>query len=470
VGALLALAAAPALAGASVVRSAAEADAVVRIAMPREMPEGTTFRGVVIAAPGSSAYAPDFLLTTDRNVLATGPILPGLAVRFTGSPPQAVWTAAGDTNTGRYGVSAAFIDDIDGDGAADVAVGAFGLGIVSLVSGASGAPLGDLTTTPTEFASFGFSLATVRGPDGDQRLLVSSPGPGVARGYATDDLGAPPTLFTLGDGPTPSFAQWLANLGDINGDGYDDFVATEPDFTFGAYVFSGQTGEIIRTHLVRNLSVNRSAAAAGDLDGDGVGDVLVAGANRLRAYSGATGEAIFNLRFDDTDALRSALSVGDVTGDGVPDFVMAEPLAPGAPGTAGAPGPDGALNVGRVTLYCGRTRTPIVAYVGGSAFDAFGASMDVMGASPETPAALLVRAFRSTGGVEGNGAYAFVFRLPTPCPGDATFDGAVGFADIALVLSQMGQQGALTGDLNADGVVDFQDLSIVLGAFGTTCD
>lgn len=58
------------------------------------------------------------------------------------------------------------------------------------------------------------------------------------------------------------------------------------------------------------------------------------------------------------------------------------------------------------------------------------------------------------------------------CPGDATRNGAVNFADLNEVLSAFGQIGggnAIPADVNGDGVVNFTDLNAVLSAFGTAC-
>lgn len=58
------------------------------------------------------------------------------------------------------------------------------------------------------------------------------------------------------------------------------------------------------------------------------------------------------------------------------------------------------------------------------------------------------------------------------CPGDATDDLIVNFADLNVVLSQFGQSGAigaLTGDVTGDGAVSFADLNLVLSRFGVGC-
>lgn len=78
-------------------------------------------------------------------------------------------------------------------------------------------------------------------------------------------------------------------------------------------------------------------------------------------------------------------------------------------------------------------------------------------------------------GAPGAGAVASVnvFTVipgPPPCPGDATGDDAVNFADLNSVLATFGGSGApVLGDVTADGQVTFADLNAVLANFGSGC-
>ncbi len=60
---------------------------------------------------------------------------------------------------------------------------------------------------------------------------------------------------------------------------------------------------------------------------------------------------------------------------------------------------------------------------------------------------------------------------PQPCPADANGDGAVNGADLSVLLSNFGQQGAGPGfgDFNGDCTVNGADLSVLLGSFGSSC-
>ncbi|GMU80430.1 MAG: hypothetical protein AMXMBFR47_03010 [Planctomycetota bacterium] len=77
------------------------------------------------------------------------------------------------------------------------------------------------------------------------------------------------------------------------------------------------------------------------------------------------------------------------------------------------------------------------------------------------------------GGYAGNGLVlddTWIWR--TTLTGDLDGDGAVGLADLAVLLSHFGTPsgaGAADGDMDGDTDVDLQDLATLLGVFGATC-
>ncbi|MBI3818073.1 MAG: FG-GAP repeat protein [Planctomycetes bacterium] len=131
-------------------------------------------------------------------------------------------------------------------------------------------------------------------------------------------------------------------VGDVNHDGKPDFAMGSADFNNGegcVQVFSGSN--FSQLYLIRDDSINAqlgaSVAIVGDVDGDGVADVLAGSPgeiinNRLnvgaaRLYSGATGALLRTATGSNVnDRFGAAVAaIGDVNGDGVPDYAISEP-------------------------------------------------------------------------------------------------------------------------------------------------
>lgn len=168
------------------------------------------------------------------------------------------------------------------------------------------------------------------------------------------------------------FGFWSAALGDVNGDGVPDFVTSADGQNVGAntnegevYIFSGRTGELLRTiddpdpqtnadlfdgatgNLLGRLhdptpqvggQFGTSDAPAGDVDKDGFPDLIVgqtphhnpAAANTVSKAPVFAGPGLTNvlMTFPDPQAQpnsdfgNSIASPGDVNGDGYPDYFI----------------------------------------------------------------------------------------------------------------------------------------------------
>src|SRR5438132_2447155 len=284
-----------------------------------------------------------------------------------------------------FGFSIAVVGDVDGDGVPDLAVGApfqdgdfavsngFGppqdVGKVWLISGATLGVITQLndpyfqTPNPTKFGGFfGFSVAGVGdlNHDGVPDVLVGVPH---HTNFAADRVNCGEAfvfsgrdgsiIFTLNDpdeaeGNRMGYA--VASLGDVNGDGIPDLLVGVPkkDTPAGlpdvgsAYIFSGADGSFIRSldppaqgGAEANGRFGTAVANAGDVNGDGVFDVLIGAPGQGRAYvfNGATGALIRTITSPVAETLPSfgfAVAGGrDVNGDGIPDFVIGAPQAGG---------------------------------------------------------------------------------------------------------------------------------------------
>ncbi len=160
-------------------------------------------------------------------------------------------------------------------------------------------------------------------------------------------LGVTDHFVVTGDGDFDQFGAQVAPAGDVNNDGFDDLVAASrgggegPGSPSYVRVLSGRNGAIL--HEFRGDSsaetlFGASLAPAGDVDGDGHGDIIVGSPNpdptapifgSVYVYSGADGTLLH--RFEEAsfngDFGRAVAGVGDVDGDGSDDLVIGAPLA-----------------------------------------------------------------------------------------------------------------------------------------------
>jgi hypothetical protein len=170
--------------------------------------------------------------------------------------------------------------------------------------------------------------------DGHLDVVVGHPTAQVyGKLWAYDHLGN--LLYTLvGVTPGPlaqhSVAQSLAGLGDVNGDGCDDYIVGLGDnFQRGSIaVVSGINGQILR--IVHGLQtgdyIGTECVGTGDLDGDGLPDFAGGGGmsgsyDTVHAFSSATGNRLFAY-YDGSIGNRfgTYIRVADYDQDGIDDL------------------------------------------------------------------------------------------------------------------------------------------------------
>jgi hypothetical protein len=324
-------------------------------------------------------------------------------------------------------------------------------------------------TTPID-TSYGATLD----PDGDGFADVAVGAPGGAgavhlyRGSAAGPPATPSLTLAASDLQGTSFGAAIASAGDVDGDGYGDLAIGQPGYPAGGsegrvFVYAGSKDGLSPTPTLvlaapagMGGSFGATLTSAGDVDGDGYADVLVGapaaagGAGRaflfLGGPNGLSATPAAALKGADTPGESHGVAVasaGDVNGDGYGDVVVGagDPTTPGAP-------------AGKVRLYLGSamglSEAPLVVLSapGSTAGDGFGLGLGTPGdINGDGYTDLVIGApFAALGA-----GSAFVFLGGTAGVGASpafTLKGTVG------ELGSFGRAVAASGDLNQDGYSD----------------
>jgi hypothetical protein len=236
-----------------------------------------------------------------------------------GLAPAYLWQGSGGQANGQYGFSVASAGDVNGDGYRDIIVGArlydhgqTDEGRAFLYSGSASGPVVTPTWTAEgnqENARLGWSVAGAGDVDGDgySEVIISAPyfdwNPAANEGRVMLWQGS--HIFGLGADGTPYNADWIASTsqvnayfgyavdtaGDVNGDGYADVIIGTPYYDDGEtdeggiFVWLGSPSGLgldgtpanadWRAHSDQGgARLGASASSAGDVNGDGVSDVI----------------------------------------------------------------------------------------------------------------------------------------------------------------------------------------------------
>jgi MYXO-CTERM domain-containing protein len=287
-----------------------------------------------------------------------------------GLSTTAVWTAESDQATASFGTSVASAGDVNADGYGDVIVGApsfdngqtdEGRAFVYFGS-ASGLSTAAAWTDESEQAGAQFSISVASAGDvngdGYGDVIVGAwffDNGQLSEGRAFVYLGSPSGLSTASAWTAESdqegayFGTSVASAGDVNGDGYGDVIIGAYGFTNGqpdegrAFVYLGSASGLSTAVAwtaesdQRNAQFGSSAASAGDVNGDGYGDVIVGAPlfdngqtfeGRASVYfgsaSGLSTTAAWTAESDQANAQYgiSVASAGDVNGDGYADVIV----------------------------------------------------------------------------------------------------------------------------------------------------
>jgi len=320
----------------------------------------------------------------------------GRAHAFSGATRQVLLELTGSQVDGRLGWDvASFRGDVVGGPDPDWAVSAPGVsnarGSVTFVDGDVGAAY--VVNGVQSGGLYGWSIDGVGDTNGNGvlELLVGAPTVDT-NGWTSNGVASLVEFSTTlaikgGIGNNVQLGTSVAGLGDTNGDGVPDFAFGAPQSSGGgfgsgeAHVYSGAGSHTELWSVVGEpfSSLGHAIAAAGDVDGDGLGDLIAgapfsdaAGFDRGRAdvYSGLDGSTLatqFGYANDD-EMGRTVAGVGDVNGDGFDDYVAGAPFSDGNGANSGW-AHFGLSNQPPPTTYCvGKENsagcTPTIGYVG----------------------------------------------------------------------------------------------------------
>lgn len=311
-----------------------------------------------------------------------GGISNGCAYLYLGSPTgpstSPDWTATSAFLNSALGSSVASAGDVNGDGFDDVIVGALNDGPTTagraylFLGSSTGLSMTPAWTTPDldqrqDQASQGSAVASAGDVNGDgySDIIVSAPfftsgskSAGRVFVYYGSPNGPSPQADWTADGnqTAEDFGHSVASAGDVNGDGYSDIIIGADQSHMGR---SGHGSGSVAVYLGSPSGLGRkpawvvngdamsnqfgiSVAGAGDVNGDGFGDVIIgdqgqrdlehAGEGRAFVYLGSASGLLPSPAWVGYGVQQygyfggSVAGAGDINGDGFDDILIGAPV------------------------------------------------------------------------------------------------------------------------------------------------
>jgi hypothetical protein len=259
--------------------------------------------------------------------------------------------------TAGFGSAICSAGDVNGNGRADIAIGAPGGNTVRIHHGSgvavSAAP--SLILNGPGGSGFGTSVSTAGdvNSDGYADLIVGAPGSGQAYVYLGSGAGLSPVPHVVLTG-TGEFGYSVSTAGDVNGDGYSDVIVGAPSASNGqageglVYIYHGSMTGMVNVPAavlevnVANARFGHRVTNAGDVNGDGYFDVAIgapqwasgqANEGGVFVYRGSAtgittvGAVTLQRNIVNGNMGLSLQEAGDLNGDGYADIAVGAPLS-----------------------------------------------------------------------------------------------------------------------------------------------
>jgi hypothetical protein len=346
-------------------------------------------------------------------------------------------------------------------------------------------------TPPTALGNYTLfvSQRDVAGNRSMSTVLKFSVLPPLAPGIHLSDVSASVGGFVIkGNSASKDSGSSVSSAGDVNGDGLADLIVGAPGVNGGSgrsyvvfgkasgvatelsAVANGQGGFVINGFGIKNYS-SKSVSAAGDVNGDGLGDLIVGVPNanatggasyvvfgkttgtaiELSAVSGGSDGFVINNQLYSRQLSGSSVSAaGDVNGDGFADLIVGAPYAN--------------QNKGVSYVLFGKTASAAVNLSDmGSGLAGYEIEVDTQGATSGTSVS-------AAGDVNGDGLADLIVGAPgavrsyvvfgkTTTHGVSISGTAVGLDDGFAIIGDSsskdsGRSVSSAGDVNGDGLAD----------------